>query len=225
MAMTGAFHGRDRFDPVLIVAQIVLLLASFYTSYLLLLVLFQRATGTPAPIVDQMFNFRRLTLSHFPGWITATALVLSMIAPTALAFIAVVGRAKRAADFAATLFVFHLVATTLHSGFPSSAMWWVLNLAATAGLATVAEAVSIRIELRDIPAPRVTSRDREREREREHDRDRDRDRDSMQKNQQLQHGPKRDIENPATNGNDASVSSSNTETHILVEQSPASSSQ
>lgn len=29
----GAFHGRDRFDPVLIISQIVLLQACFYTSY------------------------------------------------------------------------------------------------------------------------------------------------------------------------------------------------
>lgn len=33
MAVTGSFHGRERFDPLLILAQIVLLQACFYISY------------------------------------------------------------------------------------------------------------------------------------------------------------------------------------------------
>lgn len=222
MAMTGAFHGRDRFDPVLIVAQIVLLQASFYVSYLLLLLLFQRATGTYAPVFDQIFNYRRVTLSHFPGWITASALIVSMIAPTALAFVALVGRSKRAVDFTATLFISHLIATSFHSGFPTSLMWWLLNLIAAAGLAAVAEAVSLRIELRDIAISRPSTRDRDRDRERERERERERDRDTVT----LQREPKRDIENPdpPTSNDTAPANASNSVDDSDVPDQPLVSS-
>lgn len=112
--------------------------------------LFNRATGTSASVTDQIFNHTYITLRHFPGWVTSAALVLSAVGPTALAFVAVVGRARRSVDFACTLLVSHLIATSLHSGFPVTPMWWVLNVLAAAGLATVAEALSMRVELREI---------------------------------------------------------------------------
>lgn len=125
---------------------------------LALLLLFQRATGTVAPIIEQMLDYKRVTLIHFPGWVTSTALIVSAIGPTALAFVAIVGRARRALDFSATLLVSHVVATTVHSGFPTTIAWWALNLLAAAGLAAVAEAVSLRLELRDIAVPREPKR-------------------------------------------------------------------
>ncbi|PXF47722.1 Protein SYS1-like [Gracilariopsis chorda] len=154
MAVNGTFYGRDRFDPILILAQIVLLQASFYTSYLLLLVMFNYATGTTASITDQMFNHTYITLRHFPGWVTCTALLISAAGPAAIAFVALVGRAKRCIDFACTLFISHIIATTVHSGFPNTIMWWLLNIVATAALSTVGEAVSLRLELREIAIPR-----------------------------------------------------------------------
>lgn len=150
MAVNGSYYGRERFDPLLILAQIVLLQACFYLSYLTLLLLFNRATGTEASITDQLFNHTYITLRHFPGWVTCTALLLSAAGPTALAFVGIVGRAKRSLDFATTLLVSHLIATTVHSGFPNSLMWWLLNIVAAVALATVAETLSLRVELRDI---------------------------------------------------------------------------
>lgn len=121
-----------------------------FASQLLLLALFNRATGTTASITDQIFNHTFVTLRHFPGWVTCTALLVSAAGPTALAFVAIVGRAKRCVDFACTLLISHIIATTIHSGFPKSLMWWLLNIVATAALATVGEALSLRIELREI---------------------------------------------------------------------------
>lgn len=97
-----------------------------------------------------MLDHSNLTLSHFPGWVTCSALLISLGGPTALAFVAIVGRARRALDFAVTLFVSHVLATTVHSGVPDRAFWWVLNVAGAGALAFVAEAVSLRLELRDI---------------------------------------------------------------------------
>lgn len=165
MSVTGSFYGRERFDPILILAQIVLLQACFYTSYLLLLVFFNRATGTVDSVTDQVFDHTHITLKHFPGWVTTSALVLAAVGPTALAFVAIVGRAKRAADFACTLLISHVVATSIHSGFPNSLVWWAVHIVATVGLAVVAEFVSLRLELRDIAVPRDRERDRERDRD------------------------------------------------------------
>ncbi|CAN8073799.1 unnamed protein product [Agarophyton chilense] len=158
MAVNGSFYGRERFDPLLILAQIVLLQACFYTSYLLLLVIFNYATGTSTSITDQIFNHTYITLRHFPGWVTCTALLISACGPAAIAFVALVGRAKRCVDFACTLFISHIIATSVHSGFPTTFMWWLLNIIATAGLATVGEAISLRLELRDIAVPREEGR-------------------------------------------------------------------
>lgn len=97
-----------------------------------------------------MLDHSRLTLSHFPGWVTCTALILSLAGPTALAFVAIVGRARRALDFAATLLLSHVLATAVHSGFPDRPFWWVLNILAAGSLAAVAESVSLRLELREI---------------------------------------------------------------------------
>lgn len=97
-----------------------------------------------------MLDHDRLTLSHFPGWVSCTALLVSACGPTALCFVAVVGRARRALDFAATLLVSHIIATTVHSGFPMRIFWWIVNVIAAAGLATVAETLSLRVELREI---------------------------------------------------------------------------
>lgn len=150
MAGNGSFYGRDRFDPLLILAQIVLLQACFYLSYLLLLMVFNRATGTTARLTDQIFDHSFVTLRHFPGWVTCCALFLSAAGPTAFAYVAVVGRAKRCIDFACTLLLSHIIATTIHSGFPLRYMWWLLNILSTIALATVGEALSMRMELRDI---------------------------------------------------------------------------
>lgn len=77
----------------------------------------------------------------------------------------IVGRGKRALDFACTLLISHVIATTMHSGFPKTLVWWVLNVLAAAGLATIAEAVSMRLELRDIAVPRVGKRENSTERQ------------------------------------------------------------
>lgn len=128
---------------------------------------FQRATGTTAPLTDQILDYERITLAHFPGWVTSTALVLSAVGPTSLAFVAVVGRSRRALDFAATLLVSHLIATTVHSRFPTTFIWWALNIVAAAGLAAVAEAISLRLELRDIAVSREVKRGPPRDEEEE----------------------------------------------------------
>lgn len=150
MAVTGSFYGRASFDPLLILSQIILLQSVFYISDLLFLLLFNYATGTSASLVSQMFDPSYTTLRHFPGWITCLSLLLSACGPTAVAFVLLVGRAKRATDFALTLLISHIVAVSVRSGIPTRAMWWVLNAIAVGGLAIVAEMLSMRVEMREI---------------------------------------------------------------------------
>lgn len=81
---------------------------------------------------------------------TSSALILACVGPTALAYVLLVGRAKRCLDFSATIFIAHVIATICHSGIPRSATWWCLNVIATSLMAFVGEAVCMKLELQEI---------------------------------------------------------------------------
>ena len=69
-----------------------------------------------------MFNWRWVTFQSFQGWMVAASFFLSaLVAAAALRF--VVQRAKKCLDFAATVYLVHLVAVCLSSGFPTHIAW------------------------------------------------------------------------------------------------------
>jgi protein SYS1 len=143
------FHGRERFEPALILAQIIILQAAFYLSFTLLLLVLNRALGVQSLVSAQIFDHRALTLREFGGWVTAAALLVANLS-TALTYVLLVGRAKRCLDFAVTIFVAHAIATVFHSGIPASLSWWCVNLMSVSVLAIVSEAMCMRIEMREI---------------------------------------------------------------------------
>lgn len=98
-------------------------------------------------ISQQIFNHTYVTFSNLPGCVTCVALIAVMAVPSALAFTLLVAKAKRSVDFATTLFVTQTTATTFHSGFPNSPVWWFVNITATIAMAVVADYVSVRIEV------------------------------------------------------------------------------
>lgn len=160
------YYGREAFDPGLILAQIVILQTTFYLSFTILLVIFDRVLGVNTLVSAQIFDYRALTLREFGGWVTGSALIIANL-PTALTYVLIVGRAKRCLDFAFTLFIAHLFATIFHSGFPNSFTWWCINTVSAAVLAIACEFMCMRIEMQDIPVdrlPEATEGDKEIER-------------------------------------------------------------
>jgi protein SYS1 len=143
------FYGRERFDPSLILAQIIILQSTFYLSLTALLLVFDRVLGVNALVSAQVFDHRALTLREFGGWVTSAALLIANI-PTAFAYVAMVGRSKRSLDFACTIFIAHLIATILHSGMPASLTWWGMNAVSVMVLVVLCEFMCMRIEMQDI---------------------------------------------------------------------------
>lgn len=143
------FYGRERFDPGLILSQIIILQAAFYVSFTGLLLCFDWVLGVNAPVSAQVFDYRALTLREFGGWVTTSAMLIADV-PTAFTYALLVGRSKRCLDFACTLFIAHMFATALHSGMPKSFSWWALNAASVLILVMVSEALCVRIEMQEI---------------------------------------------------------------------------
>lgn len=143
------FYGRERFDPGLILSQIIILQTAFYLSFTALLLGFDRILGVHAPVSSQIFDHRALTLREFGGWVTALAMLIANV-PTAIAYALLVGRSKRCLDFACTIFIAHMIATALHSGMPKTFSWWGLNAASVLVLVIISEALCVRMEMQEI---------------------------------------------------------------------------
>lgn len=147
----GSYQSARAFDPALILAQIILLQAVFYASYLACLVALNTFTGEKVSLADQVFNHHYASLRSAAGLAAITSEMFACALPVPVAFTVLVGRSRRAVDFAATLLVSHAVATGVHSGFPTAFAWWGVNVCAVCVLAVVAEALCMRREMRDIP--------------------------------------------------------------------------
>lgn len=68
-----------------------------------------------------------------------------------------VERAKKCLDFAATLYIIHLFICTVYGGWPSSTVWWVLNITGLAVMALLGEYLCMKREMREIPISRYRS--------------------------------------------------------------------
>jgi hypothetical protein len=63
----------------------------------------------------------------------------------------VVQRARKCADFAATIMLIHLLICTAYDGIPNSFSWWLFSASWTVLLAVVSEYLCVRKEMMDIP--------------------------------------------------------------------------
>lgn len=60
-------------------------------------------------------------------------------------------RAKKCLDFAATLYLLHLLIVSVSSHFPTSITWWATNVVGFIITAFLGEFLCIQRELQDIP--------------------------------------------------------------------------
>mmetsp|Transcript_9246 Transcript_9246/g.18831 ORF Transcript_9246/g.18831 Transcript_9246/m.18831 type:complete len:154 (-) Transcript_9246:55-516(-) len=126
-------------------------MCSFVTRQGFTLLLSNHFFGVNVSLGQQMFSFREYTFSTFPGWIVISSFVVSSVFLTTLGIVIVIGRAKKCLDFAVTLYVMHMFLSTLLAGFPTSFTWWAVIVGTGIIVTFVAEAVCMRLELREIP--------------------------------------------------------------------------
>ncbi len=138
---------RRKFNPCVIVLQIIVLQAVYYIALACFTSGLNWAFGVlPVEFSAQLFG------SGTPGAerrINALSTVLTAAGPCALVLALLVRRARRCADHAATLLLAHvIIAVSLH-GLPHRPLWWVLQISATVCMSVVAESLCRIIEARE----------------------------------------------------------------------------
>ncbi|XP_037085906.1 protein SYS1 homolog [Pollicipes pollicipes] len=146
----GGHFRYTKWDPVLIISQIVCLQALYYVTLGVCLVFLNMLTGGLLSL-DSIFNFEVLNLSEGHGRVVAIAFVLNA-GFSALSLWWVVQRTKLCLDFSCTTLGYHLLFCWLHGGrAPSSAAWWLVQLACLSLACVCGEFLCMRTELAAIP--------------------------------------------------------------------------
>jgi len=126
--MEGKFYGAEKFNPRLIMTQIVVMQSLFWLCLCLLTACADFVIGEPQSM-SQLFNGRSYTWDTRAGLTLAVCLwATALLMAGSLRF--VVERAKKCLDFVCTYHFFHFVATSFASGCPSTGQWWAIQLVA-----------------------------------------------------------------------------------------------
>lgn len=152
VAGSGSYYGRELFRPGTIMGQILAIHTFFYVTFSILLFIMNQIVGVYGPriVLNQMLSWRTLQLHTSAGVVALICFTVSSVGCGSLAFIVLVGRSRRALDFAATTIAVHFCCTCIYGGFPKSFTWWATNVLCTAAMTVVCETLSRRQELRDI---------------------------------------------------------------------------
>jgi len=141
--------GGQAFDPRLIFTQIAAL-QSFHYAFLSLFLQFSSVLfGRRPATLDAVFASGGLEL-----WSSDAASVLAAGAAGAFLLAVIVEKSKKCLDFAATLFLLHLLACTLYpggGGVPTNLGWWVANLGGTLVMVVLGEYLCSLREMNEIP--------------------------------------------------------------------------
>jgi hypothetical protein len=143
------FRPRIPFDPTLRLAEMAAIQLAFYFAYLLSVMLldyFQGLSFTRDQVVNHaLYRIttplgRAAVCGQFAGGAAAAAL-----------FSALETRARHALDFVSTAYFLHALVATVFCGLPRSLGWWLWCAAGWGGSTLLAEALSARVELQEIP--------------------------------------------------------------------------
>lgn len=142
------FYGPRVFDPLLIIAQIVVLQCLWYISLGCLLWLLLGPYVAHLTL-HHFFDWRWFSFRTFTGWMVIIAHTFNALAAAAYLML-VVERAKKCLDFAATLYLIHSVICFSCSGFSRSFAWWLTVATGLAITAVLSEWLCLQREMRDI---------------------------------------------------------------------------
>nr|XP_033792181.1 protein SYS1 homolog [Geotrypetes seraphini]XP_033792183.1 protein SYS1 homolog [Geotrypetes seraphini] len=147
--MAGQFRSYV-WDPVLIVSQILLMQAIYYSFLGIWLVVVDSLVHS-SPGLDQIFSYEILGFSILQGRLAMMAFILNALT-CALGLLYFIRRGKQCLDFTVTVHVFHLLGCWIYnSRFPTTLTWWLVNIACIALMAVIGEYLCMRTELNEIP--------------------------------------------------------------------------
>mmetsp|Transcript_17435 Transcript_17435/g.42322 ORF Transcript_17435/g.42322 Transcript_17435/m.42322 type:complete len:153 (-) Transcript_17435:539-997(-) len=147
--MSG-FFGKEKFDPQLIIAQMIVMQTLHYLCLGFAFFLMDGAMGVPITL-DQFFTSNvfasGLTNNLALGSVFANLLA---VAGNVWFLYIVVERAKKCLDFAATMYGFHILFCWYYGGMPTHWQWWTTTIASAVVTILVGEYVCARREMREI---------------------------------------------------------------------------
>ncbi|XP_078505548.1 protein SYS1 homolog [Lissotriton helveticus] len=147
--MVGQFRSYI-WDPVLIISQILLMQAIYYSSLGLWIALVDSLVQNN-PSLDQMFNYDILGFSSLSGRLSIMAFILNALT-CAIGLLYFIRRGKQCLDFTVTMHIFHLFGCCIYnSHFPATLTWWLVNTVCIALMAVIGEYLCMRTELNEIP--------------------------------------------------------------------------
>lgn len=144
----GKLYGSDDFNPVYILTQISCLIAVWYGSHSIFLVLFNNLFGMPTHLA-QLFSASALDLQDSYSLISLFTVILGAVVLT-VALVVVVERANKCLDFASTVYCVHVVGVWVYEGFPTLVMWWGVQVSCMVVVVLVSEFFCMKIEQQQI---------------------------------------------------------------------------
>jgi protein SYS1 len=138
-----------KFDPKLIVLQILTLQALYYLSLSTLLVIFHLILDASISM-NQIFGSDELNFVSLVGAANVMS-VLGAAVGGAFLLAKIVERSKKCVDFTFTLFFLHILLCCQYDGFPMRWEWWLAHAMASTGMATLGEYLCALREMEEIP--------------------------------------------------------------------------
>lgn len=144
-----AINKSHNFNPILIIAQIFLILSSNYVLFIFFMFLFNSFFGLRMHI-DQIFSpevFEFTENSYgYSTLLTYFFCNLFMI----FIYVVIVDKANKILDYAITNFFLHVLLTTFVKHFPLNYFWWVINGSITASVTLISEFISLKLDQKEI---------------------------------------------------------------------------
>lgn len=146
--MAGKFRGRSKWDPTLIIYQILTVQSLSYASLCLLLLVATGLSGF-SPSIMFIFDHRMIGLG------LANMIVLAHLANafvSAYLLMIFVERSRQCLDFSITYYVVHFVCVWYYSrSIPDSFVWYFINIFGACIMCVTSEFLCRREEMRSIP--------------------------------------------------------------------------
>ncbi|XP_078688462.1 protein SYS1 homolog [Branchiostoma floridae x Branchiostoma belcheri] len=147
--MAGHFRSYV-WDPTLIMLQIITVQSVFYGGLGLWIFIIDFFADESRSL-DQIFSYELLDFRSSRGRLMMAAYVLNALTG-ALGLLFIVGRAKQCVDFTATAHLFNFIGCWIYNQhFPTSLVWWLLNIVCIALMAVIGEFLCMRKEMQAIP--------------------------------------------------------------------------
>lgn len=141
----SSFRSVTSFDPAFICAQIVCLQCCLYSVFCCVMLVFDVLFGQ-MPSLRKFLDSDTLAsgLSTATGMMVSLLYLLTVWLSGALLLVVIVKRAKKCLDFTATFIFWHFIVTCVAYGFPTSAVWWMLQLVCLILMAVTGEFFCMR---------------------------------------------------------------------------------